>query len=289
MYSDPVALTVEPLSDVAVSFYLPSQIMRAETYHSFADQNNYIADGDVAGATTLPENANARSMALESWYFLDGIDVNAAEGSRAIVTLGDSITDGAHSTANANRRWPDVLAARLKQEHGLEQVSVLNEGIGGNRVLNDQAGPSALARLDRDVLAQNGVRYVIVLESINDIGRLAHLTAPEDDVNAQLLEQGLKQIADAAHQHGIKAFGATLTPYGGANYNSAKGEQVRKDVNNWIRTSGVFDGVIDFDQITRDPANPDRFNPEFDSGDHLHPGDAGYKAMGDGIDLKLFK
>ena len=214
--------------------------------------------------------------------------MNAADGSRAIVTLGDSITDGAHSTANTNRRWPDVLAARLKQEHGLEQVAVLNEGIGGNRVLNDGAGPSALARLDRDVLAQNGVRYLIVLESINDIGRLAHLTAPEDDVTAPLLEQGLKQIADAAHEHGIKAIGATLTPYGGANYSSdgRAGARGREQLDPDQRR---FDGVIDFDQITRDPANPDRFNPLYDSGDHLHPGDAGYKAMGDGIDLKLFK
>ena len=284
MYSDPVALAVPALSDVAVSFYLPSQVMRGETYHAFADQDNYVADGDVAGAATLTS-----PTALQSWYFFDGIDVNAVEGSRAIVTLGDSITDGAHSTKNANARWPDVLAARLKQEKGLENVSVLNEGIGGNRVLNDVAGPSALARLDRDVLAQNGVRYVIVLESINDIGRLARLTAPEDEVTAQLLEQGLKQIADAAHQHGIKAIGATLTPYGGAGYSSAKGEAVRKAVNDWIRTSGVFDGVIDFDQITRDAQNPDNFNPLYDSGDHLHPGDAGYKAMGEGIDLKLFK
>jgi lysophospholipase L1-like esterase len=284
MYSDPVALAVPALSDVAVSFYLPSQVMRGETFHSFADQDNFVADGDVAGAATLLSPAT-----LQSWYFLDGIDVNAVEGSRAVVTLGDSITDGALSTKNANSRWPDALAARLKQEHGLEQVSVLNEGIGGNRVLNDVAGPSALARLDRDVLAQDGVRYVIVLEGINDIGRLAHLTAPEDDVTAELLEEGLKQIADVAHVHGIKAIGATLTPYGGAGYSSEKGQQVRKDVNNWIRTSGTFDGVIDFDQITRDPQNPDRFNPAFDSGDHLHPGDAGYKAMGEGIDLKLFK
>jgi lysophospholipase L1-like esterase len=284
MYSDPVALAVPPLSDVAVSFYLPSQVMRGETFHSFADQDNFVVDGDVAGATALPSPTS-----LRSWYFFDGIDVNAVGGARAVVTLGDSITDGAASTANTNRRWPDVLAARLKQEPGLENVSALNEGIGGNRVLNDVAGPSALARLDRDVLAQDGVRYVIVLESINDIGRLARLTAPEDDVTAQLLEQGLKQIADAAHQHGIKAFGATLTPYGGAGYRSDKGEQVREEVNNWIRTSGTFDGVIDFDQITRDPQGPDRFNPLYDSGDHLHPSDAGYKAMGEGIDLKLFK
>ena len=284
MYSDPVALAVAPLSDVAVSFYLPSQVMRGETYHAFADQDSFVADGDQSTAATIPQPAT-----LLSWYFLDGIDVNAVEGSRAIVTLGDSITDGAHSTLNENRRWPDVLAARLKQEHGMEHVSVLNEGIGGNRVLNDQAGPSALARMNRDVLAQNGVRYVIVLESINDIGRLAHLTALEDDVTAQQLELGLKQIADAAHEHGIKAFGATLTPYGAAAYNSERGERVRGDVNNWIRSSGTFDGVIDFDQITRDPQNPDRFNPAYDSGDHLHPSDAGYQAMGEGIDLKMFK
>jgi lysophospholipase L1-like esterase len=283
IYSDPIPLAVPPLCDVAVSFFLPAQIMRAETYHPFADQDNYAADGDQTAAATL-----AQAGPLESWYFFDGIDVNAADGARAIVALGDSITDGAHSTRNANLRWPDVLAARLKQDHALDQVAVLNEGIGGNRVLNDVTGPSALARLDRDVLAQGGVRYVIVLESINDIGRLAHLTAPEDDVTAQQLELGLRQIADAAHEHGIKAFGATLTPYGGAGYHSDRGEQVREDVNNWIRTSGVFDGVIDFDQITRDPANPQRFNPLYDSGDHLHPNDAGYKAMGGGIDLKLF-
>jgi lysophospholipase L1-like esterase len=217
------------------------------------------------------------------------VDVNAVPGSRSIVTLGDSITDGAHSTRNGNDRWPDVLAARLQQDAALSHVGVLNEGIGGNRVLNDQAGPSALARLDRDVLAQNGARYVIVLESINDIGRLARLTAPQDDINAQELEDGLSQIAEAAHQHGMKIYGATLTPYKGANYFSEKGEQVREAVNNWIRTSGVFDGVVDFDKITRDPQNPLQFNPLYDSGDHLHPNDAGYKAMGEGVDLSLFK
>jgi lysophospholipase L1-like esterase len=283
MYSDPVPLAVAPLSDVAVSFYLPSQVMRGETYHSFADQDNFTANGDQTAANELTQAAN-----LPSWYFFDGIDVPVVEGSRAIVTLGDSITDGAHSALNANVRWPDVLAARLQQDHGLNHVGVLNEGIGGNRVLNDTTGPSALARLDRDVLSQSGVRYVIVLESINDIGRLARLSAPEDDVTAQRLEQGLKQIADTAHEHGIKAFGATITPYGGAGYSSDKGEQIREDVNNWIRTSGAFDGVVDFDKLTQDPQNPTHFNPLYDSGDHLHPSDAGYKAMGDSIDLKLF-
>ena len=283
VYSDPAPLSVAALSDVAVSFYLPPQIMRAETYHNFADQDNFAATGDVAGSETL-----SQATTVASWYFFDGIDVPATPGSRAIVTLGDSITDGAHSTKNANLRWPDILAARLNQDPNLKGVSVLNEGIGGNRVLNETTGPSALSRLDRDVLSQNGVRYVIVLESINDIGHMAHPTAPNDVVTAAQLEFGLKQIVDAAHQHGIKAIGATLTPYVGANYASDAGEQIREAVNDWIRNSGTFDGVVDFERFTRDPQNPTRFDPVNDSGDHLHPGDAGYKAMGGGIDLSLF-
>lgn len=283
VFSDPVPLAVAPLSDVAVSFYLPAQIMRAETYHAFADQDNYVADGHAPAAPELSQPAT-----LSSWYFFDGIDVAAAPGSRAIVTLGDSITDGAHSTRNANSRWPDVLAARLSQDPNLAHVAVLNEGIGGNRVLNEGAGPSALSRLDRDVLAQSDVRYVVVLESINDIGRLAHVQVPWDAITAPQLEWGLKQIAGQAHQHGLKIFGATLTPYGGAGYYSDAGEQVREAVNDWIRNSGTFDGVVDFDKITRDPQNPTHFNPAYDSGDHLHPSDAGYKAMGEGIDLALF-
>jgi lysophospholipase L1-like esterase len=283
VYSDPVSLVVPSLSDVAISFFLPNQVMRAETYHSFADQNNFMVNGDQAGASSLSDTTD-----LTSWYFVDGVDVPAADGSRAIVALGDSITDGAHSTIDANRRWPDVLAARLKKEPRLENVSVLNQGIGGNRVLNEEAGPSALSRFDRDVLAQNGARYVIVLEGINDVGRFAHLTAPEDDIRAENLEFALRQIAEQAHEHGMKAYGATLTPYGGAHYYSDKGEQVREDVNHWIRTSGVFDAVIDFDKMTQDPANPKQFNAAYDCGDHLHPNDAGYRAMGEGIDLTLF-
>ncbi len=283
IFSDPVALAVPPLSDVAVSFYLPPQIMRAETYHAFADQDNFVSDGRASIAPDLPQQRT-----LTSWYFFDGVDVAGGDGSRAIVTLGDSITDGAHSTFNANLRWPDVLAARLSQDPNLTHVAVLNEGIGGNRVLNETTGPSAISRTDRDVLAQSGVRYVIVLESINDIGRLAHVQVPWDAITAPQLEWGLKQIADRAHEHGLKIIGATLTPYGGAGYYCDAGEQVREAVNDWIRTSGTFDGVIDFDKITRDPQNPKAFNPPYDSGDHLHPSDAGYKAMGEGIDLTLF-
>jgi lysophospholipase L1-like esterase len=283
LFSDPIALAVQPLSDLAISFYLPSQVMRAETYHSFACQDNFIANGDTPTATDLPDAAK-----IFSWYFIDGVDVQAVEGSRAIVTLGDSITDGALSTHNANLRWPDLLAARLNGDPNLKNVSVLNEGIGGNRVLNETTGPSAISRIDRDVLSQSGVRYVIVLESINDIGRLSHVVNPYDDITAQQLEMGLKQIADAAHEHGIKAIGATLTPYGGAGYSSDKGEQVREAVNDWIRNSGTFDGVVDFDKAAQDPANPTHFNADYDSGDHLHPKDAGYKAMAGSIDLTLF-
>ncbi|HTX75251.1 MAG TPA: SGNH/GDSL hydrolase family protein [Terracidiphilus sp.] len=284
MFSDPVEMPAAPLSDLAISFYVPAQIMRVETFHDFADQDNFMVQGNLTGAASLTAPTK-----LSSWYFLDGVDVAATERSRAIVALGDSITDGALSTRNANHRWPDILAAKLKQEKGLENVAVLNEGIGGNRVLNDGYGPSALARLYRDVIAQDGAKYVIVLEGINDIGRFHRAEGPEDDFTAEQMEFGLTQIAEAAHEHGMKAYGATLTPYGGAGYFSDKGEQVREAVNQWIRTSGVFDAVIDFDQITRDPQNPNQFNPLYDSGDHLHPNDAGYKAMGEGIDLKLFR
>jgi lysophospholipase L1-like esterase len=266
-----------------VSFYVPPQIMRAETYHSGAHQDSYLADGHAPSAAELTQ-----ATVLPSWYFFDGIDVAAALDARAIITFGDSITDGTASTPNANRRWPDVLAARLEQDQKLAHVGVLNEGIGGNHVLYEGFGPNAQSRFDRDVLAQSGARYMIVLESINDIGGLARVQAPWQAVTAQQLEFGLKQIVDRAHEHGLKIFGGTLTPYGGAGYFSDAGEQVREAVNDWIRTSGVFDGVIDFDKITRDPQNPTHFNPAYDAGDHLHPSDAGYKAMGEGIDLTLF-
>jgi lysophospholipase L1-like esterase len=283
IYSDPAPLAVQALSDVAVSFYLPPQFMRAETYHSSAQQDNFIANGDMPSAPDLPD-----ATRMTSWYFFDGIDVPAVDGSRAIVAFGDSITDGAASARNANHRWPDFLAARLNQDPKLKDISVLNEGIGGNRVLNETTGPSALSRIDRDILAQNGVRYIIVLESINDINRLAHLATLSDNVTAQQLEFGLKQIADAAHQHGIKVIGATLTPSCAATCVFPPGEQVREAVNDWIRTSGTFDGVADFDKAARDPQNPTRFNPAYDSGDHLHPNDAGYNAMAGSIDLSLF-
>lgn len=282
VFSDAVEMQVTPLADIAVSFHIPAQVMRSETVHSLALQDNFVGPGNMGGAPDLAQPAT-----LTSWYFIDGIDVPAAGDSRAIIAFGDSITDGAHSTPNSNRRWPDLLAARLQKDSKLAQVAVLNEGISGNRVLNEVAGPSALSRFNRDVLAQNNVKYVIVLESINDIGHTKTLQTPYDDVTAEQIEFGLRQLADAAHQHGLKAFGATLTPFKGAPYYTEHGEQMRQAVNQWIRSSGAFDAVIDFDEVTRDRQDPLVFNPQYDCGDHLHPNDAGYAAMAAAVDLNL--
>ena len=203
--------------------------------------------------------------------------------SGVVVTFGDSITDGARSTLDMNSRWPDYLARRLAARKG-KTVGVLNAGISGNQVLGDGAGVSALARFDRDVLMQTGVTHVIVMEGINDIGiARSNPTPSADDLIA-----GHRQLIARAHARGLKVYGATLTPFEGAAYWSAEGEAKRQALNQWIRTSGEYDGVIDFDQVTRDPAAPTKFLPAYDSGDHLHPGDAGYKAMGEAVDLKLF-
>jgi len=244
-----------------------------------------VLRGNASAAPTADN-----SSPITSWCFVKGIDVstNAADHAAAIVTFGDSITDGAQSTYDMNRRWPDVLAARLQADKKTAHLSVLNQGIGGNRVLHDGYGPSALARFDRDVIAQSGAKYLIILEGINDIGHLKNPHEPGDIITADDLIFGLSQLVTRAHQHGIKVFGATLTPYLPTGYSTPQGEQVRVAYNQWIRTSGVFDGVIDFDKITQDPAHPDQLLPDYDSGDHLHPKDAGYKAMGDAIDLSQF-
>lgn len=281
--SDPAPLLLPSFADVAVSLYLPPQPLSQLSIHNFADQTSYTAPGNVAAAAKL-ENATE----IFSWPILKGVEVKASAKSASIVTFGDSITDGAKSTRNANVRWPDVLARRLQANKKTAQIAVLNQGIGGNRVLHDVAGPSALARFDRDVIAQAGVKYLIIMESINDIGHAANPVNPDDVVTAEEIVAGLGQLAERAHTHGIKVIGATLTPYVGAKYESPAGEAMRQAVNKWIRTTNQFDGVIDFDKITQDPANPTVLLPADDSGDHLHPADPGYKAMGESIDLKLF-
>ena len=282
--SDPVNLKVPPTSDLAVSIFIPAQPIQQVSAHGFADQTNYTAAGNVVSAKSLDA-----PQKIYSWPFLKGVDVRADSKAAAIVAFGDSITDGAHSTRDANARWPDVLAARLQANKDTADLGVLNEGIGGNRILHDDTGPSALARFDRDVLAQAGVKYLIILESINDIGHAQDPRHPYDVVSADDLIAGLSQLAARAHTHGIKVFGATLTPYVGAGYSSPAGEAIREAVNQWIRTTNQLDGVIDFDKVTSDPAHPNVFLPADDSGDQLHPNDTGYKAMGNSIDLKIFK
>jgi lysophospholipase L1-like esterase len=205
------------------------------------------------------------------------------------VALGDSITDGAASTRDTNHRWPDLLARRLAADKRLPAVGVINEGIGGSRLLNPFTGPAVLARFDRDVTAQSGVSHVIVLIGINDIGRWGRPHSPSDEVTAEEIIAGLKQLIVRAHDHSIKVIGATLTPYEGANYFSTKGETIRTAVNEFIRNGKQFDGVADFDLATRDPAHPTRFSAATDSGDHLHPNDAGMEAMANAVDLALLK
>ncbi len=283
--SDPMDLDVPQLGDLAVSLYVPNET-GPPTLHNLGLHTTYISkEGDLTAQAAIPDPATS-----QSWYWLSSVDVLAPANAAAIVTFGDSITDGARSTPNANHSWPSFLAQRLLSNRGTTNIAVANEGIAGNRVLEDSQGVSALARFDRDVLAQAGVKWITVLEGINDIGNHTRSDTPPNEAlaSADDLIAGLSQLAARAHTHGIKVIGCTLTPYQGAAYYSEKGESFRQSVNRWIRTSGVFDAVVDFDALTRDPNAPGHIRPEFDAGDHLHPNDAGYKAMADAIDLSLF-
>ena len=292
--SDPVKLSVPAAADLAISIYVPGSTLGAGVHYA-AMQTSYVVSGDVVGAPTLPDAA-----AITSWVFLTGVDVLAPESTASIVTIGDSITDGARSTVDANHRWPDTLAARMLARKGRGKFAVIDMGIGANRILHDggasnaRAGVSALARFDEDVLAQPGVKYVMVLEGINDIGQ-AGVSAPASEaVTADDIIAGLKQMVERAHEKGIKVIGATITPFEGEaqisrKYFTREKGEVREAVNVWIRTGKYFDAVVDFDKALRDPGKPSRVLPAFDSGDSLHPSDAGYRAMGEAIDLGLFQ
>lgn len=283
IFSDPLDFKLDSLARVALTLRLKG-VPKDVTAHPGSRTTSYLARGDFLAASDLNG-----AVTVDHWYFLSGIEVKTPFTCHALAVLGDSITDGRGTTTNQDQRWPDDLARRLETQKALRCVSVLNLGIGGNRLLQDGLGPNALSRLDRDVIAQPGVKWLIVLEGINDLG-----TAAEDRkkgkpaVTAADLIAGYGQIIERAHAAGIRVYGATLTPFGGSFYFSPQGEADRQAVNQWIRTSRSFDAVIDFDAALRDPANPARLLPSVDSGDHLHLTPEGYKLMAQSVDLKLF-
>ena len=281
VYSDPVNFDLASLSDLAVTIYVknpPDGI----TAHNGSRTTSYFTSGEAVSATILPS-----VQSVDHWYFLNGVDVESGEASAAVAVLGDSITDGRNSTTNGNGRWPDDLARRLQANKHTRGVGVLNQGIGGNRLLRDGLGTNAQARFDRDILAQTGVRWLVVLEGVNDIGTCK--AGCDMESLAKEIIGAYQQIITRAHSKNIRVYGATITAFGGSSYATPQAEQARQTVDNWIRTGGRFDAVIDFDAVTRDPNDPSRLSQQSDSGDHLHPADAGYKAMGDSIDLKLFR
>ena len=281
--SDPVNLAVPKLGDLAITVYFPADT-GPFTMHSTGLHTTYILAGDAAGVAVLGNVPTSRS-----WYFLSGVDVAAPADTGLIVAFGDSITDGATSTVDADRSWPSMLAQRLQANPATANLAIVNQGISGNRVLREGAATNALARFDRDVMSQAGVKWVMMMEGINDIGQGTRSGAlPENTVTVDDLIGGMKQLVDRAHMRGIKAIGCTLTPFAGAAYYSDKGEEIRTAYNQWIRTGGAFDAVVDFDKVTQDPANPKQIRPDYNIMDHLHPNDTGYKAMADAVDLSIF-
>ncbi len=285
--SDPLDYAVAPLADLAVTFHLDTPPV-VQTGHPGSRATSYYVHGDLVSAPNFVEAKH-----VDHWYQVAEIEVQAAPEAATVVALGDSITDGHGATTNGNDRWTDVLAQRLQGSTKTRNIGVSNQGIGGNHLLTDGLGPNALARFDRDVLAPAGVRWVIVFEGVNDLGGLARDGEVPPADHAAIVQRVLsayRQIIARAHAHGLRAYGATITPYVGSDYYhpGPLSEADRLAVNQWIRTPGHFDAVIDFDAVLADPQHPDRLLPAYDCGDHLHPSPAGYKAMGTAIPGSLF-
>jgi lysophospholipase L1-like esterase len=281
--SDTIELAVPPLTELAVSIYLPDET-RDVTTHEFALNTTYVVGGNAAAAASL---TNPRTNF--TYFWLAGIEVLAPADVNAIVTLGDSITDGVTTTFDAPRAWPALLAAKLQANPATRHWAVINAGISGNRVRRDVIGRSALGRFDRDVLSRAGVEWLVLFEGINDVTWTALPAVPDGErATADEIIETLEQIVDRAHARGIKVMGGTLMPMGGLWLHNAETEAMRQAVNEWIRASGKLDAVADFDAATRDPSEPARLRPQFDSGDHIHPNDAGNAAMADAIDTAIF-
>jgi len=286
--SDPITFAAAPLSNVAITFYL-KQAPARETSHPGSRATTYYEHGDHVSALEM-----SGAGTVEHWFELSGVEVAAPKRARCIVALGDSITDGHASGANKNQRWPDFLAARLQAKRKTRNVCVLNEGIGGNRLLHYGLGPAAAARAYSDVLAQPGVRYLIVLEGVNDLGVMGlqkDVTPAENRAMVQQMILAYEQMIFLAHQHGIEVMGGTIMPFKGSKYYhpDARIEKDREEINAWIRQPGHFDKVIDFSKVMADPVDPERLNPKYDSGGHLHPGPTGYEHMADAIPLGWFE
>ncbi len=285
--SDPLTFDVPAQANVTVNMYLAQgQASTNITSHpgsrttTYLISGNHLNDADVAGSANVAH-----------WYFLSGVEVWSGPSTAAAVMLGDSLTDGRGSTTNGNDRWPDQLLARLQANPATADIAIVNQAAGGNRVLNDGLGPNALSRIDRDVLAQSGVSWLLVFEGVNDIGTADATEAAQKQVGDDLIA-AFDQIITRSHAQGIRVYGATITPFGGnTGYDDAAGlrEQTRQTVNAWIRTSGRFDAVVDFDRAARDPQNPRQLLPAFDVGDHLHLNPTGYKALADTVPAWLFR
>ena len=276
--SDPVSTTLPADTTIAVSVHVVGA-SGALTGHNFTAQTSYAS---AAGDNAADESGTPFTQTVSRWYWVDAVVVDAPKQVDTVAFLGDSITDGVGSTTNANHRYPDYVADRLASRPLVQRFGIMNEGISGNRVLVDSAGVSVQARFDRDVLSQPDVATVIVMEGINDIGN-GTATSPDQLIAAY------RQLIARAHAKDVCIIGATMTPFEGAGYYSEAKEQIRAAVNEFIRTSGEYDGIVDFDAATRDPNNPKRFLPAYDRGDHLHPSDAGYQAMANALDLSLLE
>jgi lysophospholipase L1-like esterase len=288
LVSDPVELSLPPLADVVVSIHLPEDLPASFGITGrYSRQTNYISPpGNFSAETVMPVG-----KITDEWYFVSGVDVLASLETGAVVALGDSLTDANISTIDAFCRWPDQLSRRLQARPGGRPMAVMNQGLGGNRILHDIRGDSGLRRFDRDVLAQPGVTHVIVMLGTNDLRN--RWAKPEEEVTAEEMIAGLKQMAIRAHSRGIRIFAATLTGFENETFLpgawNPRREATRQAFNTWIRDSGAFDAVIDFDKALYDPEHPTRMLAAYDCGDHLHPSDAGYNRMGDAIDLALFE